>query len=68
MVRWVRIPTPFDDERDRWDLTGLLVASGLEVRIVRIKTTNRGSPRRYVEYRNTGLAEPKLIPQVDVKK
>lgn len=64
---WVRIPANIDNEADRRALTALLVAYGLEVRIVRIKSTNRGTPKRYVEYRDTGLAAPMIIPELDVK-
>ena len=67
MAKWNRIPANITSEDDRRVLTGLLVAYGLEVRIVRIKETNRGTPKRYVEYRDTGLIEPKLIPSADVK-
>jgi hypothetical protein len=65
--KWVRIPANVTDEADRRALTGILSAYGLEVRIVRIKSTNRGTPKRYVEYRDTGLATPQIIPEVDVK-
>ena len=67
MAKWNRIPANITSEDDRRVLTSLLVAYGLEVRIVRIKETNRGTPKRYVEYRDTGLIEPKLIPSADVK-
>lgn len=64
---WVRIPANIDNEADRRTITALLVAYGLEVRIVRIKPTNRGTPKRYVEFRDTGLATPMIITEVDVK-
>ena len=67
MAKWNRIPANINSEDDRRVLCGLLTAYGLEVRIVRIKETNRGTPKRFVEYRDTGLSEPKLIPTVDVK-
>lgn len=67
MAKWVRIPANINSEDDRRTLAGMLTAYGLEVRIVRIKQTNRGTPERYVEYRDTGLIKPKLIPSVDVK-
>ena len=48
---WIRLPCPVPAEQDRRDLCAILAANGLEVRIVRVKTTNRGTPRRYIEYR-----------------
>ena len=66
--KWIRIPVPVVDESDRRSLAAILTACGLEVRIVRIKSTNRGTPKRFVEYRDTGLAEPQIIPTADVEK
>lgn len=54
---WVRIPTPISDEQDRRTLCAILCAAGLEVRIVKVQETSRGTPKRYVEYRDTGLAK-----------
>lgn len=68
MASWKRIPANITDEADRRQLAAILTAYGLEVRIVRLKTTNRGTPKRFVEYRDTGLAEPKIIPTEDVEK
>lgn len=68
MAAWKRIPISITEEADRRALAGILTAYGLEVRIVRLKTTNRGTPKRFVEYRDTGLAEPKIVPSVDVVK
>ena len=65
---WIRIPANITDEADRRALAAVLTAYGLEVRIVRLKTTNRGTPKRFVEYRDTGLAEAQIIPSVDVEK
>ncbi len=56
---WTRIPVPIADEKDRRELCAILSSSGLEVRIVRIRSTKSGTPRRYVEYRNSGSADPK---------
>lgn len=61
MSAWKRIPVEIDNETDRRTLAGILTAYGLEVRIVRIKETNRGTPKRFVEYRDTGLAKPKIL-------
>lgn len=61
---WVRIPVPIDKEEDRRELCAILAAYGLEVRIVRIKTTNRGTPKRYIEYRDTGLDEAQLVTEM----
>ena len=67
MAKWYRIPANITDETDRRTMAGLLTAYGLEVRIVRIKNTNSGTPKRFIEYRDTGLAEPKIIPTVDAE-
>lgn len=64
---WKRIPANITSEDDRRALSALLVAYGLEVRIARVKETNRGTPKRFIEYRDTGMIEPKLITTVDVK-
>ncbi len=60
MAAWKRIPVDIDIEADRRTLAGILTAHGLEVRIVKIKETNRGTPKRYVEYRDTGCAVAKI--------
>lgn len=67
MAAWKRIPANITDEADRRQLAAILTAYGLEVRIVRLKTTNRGTPKRFVEFRDTGLSEPKIVPTVDVE-
>lgn len=64
--KWNRIPLPINEDRDRRDLVGILTAAGLEVRIVKIKPTNRGTPQRYVEYRDTGLATAQVLTKQDV--
>ena len=56
-TEWIRIPAPILTEQDRRDLCAILTANGLEVRIVKVKTTNRGTPKRYIEYRDTGLTK-----------
>lgn len=66
-AEWVRIPVNITNEDDRRAITGVLAAYGLEVRIVRIKWTNRGTPCRYVEFRDTGLDTPQLITSNDGK-
>ena len=63
---WVRIPVAIEREEDRRELCAILTACGLDVRVARIKTTNRGTPKRYVEYQDSGMAEPMLITQGDV--
>ena len=67
MASWKRIPANITDEADRRQMVAILSAYGLEVRIVRLKETNRGTPKRFVEYRDTGLSAPKLITSGDVK-
>lgn len=64
---WVRIPVNITDEGDRRTMVGLLTSYGLEVRIVRIKWTERGTPCRYIEFRDTGLDRPKLFTANSVK-
>lgn len=61
-AEWTRIPVPIPAEQDRRDLCAILASNGLEVRIVRVKTTNRGTPKRYVEYRP---GPPKELLEVD---
>lgn len=51
---WVRIPAEINDEADRRALAAILTSNGLEVRVVRVKLTQRGSPKKYIEYRNNG--------------
>ena len=48
---WVRIPANIAGEADRRELAGILSSYGLEVRIVRVKITNRGVPHKFIEYR-----------------
>ena len=50
-LEWVRIPAEVRSEADRRMLTATLVELGLEARIVKVKETPRGTPKRYVEYR-----------------
>ena len=50
-TEWTRIPAPVDNEADRRTLLGILGSLGLEVRIVKIKTTARGSSKKYAEFR-----------------
>lgn len=37
---------------------GILTAAALEVRVVRVRKTPGATPKRYVEYRDTGLHRP----------
>jgi len=55
---WTRIPQPIDNDTDRRAMCGVLTAAGLEVRIVRIRKTSGATPKRFVEYRDTGLVRP----------
>lgn len=57
MMDWTRIPIALSDESDRRTLSAILVSIGLEVRIVKVQETQRGTPKRYIEYRDTGLAK-----------
>lgn len=65
MASWKRIPVVLS-EQDRRTVSGIFVTGGLEVREVRIRETPRGTPKRYLEYRDTGLTDPK-IPSPDGK-
>lgn len=51
MSEWTRIPAQIDSDTDRRQLAGILTAVGLEVRIVKVKLTPNGTPRRFVEYK-----------------
>lgn len=50
-TEWMRIPSPIDAEADRRTICAILISIGLEVRIVKIKATARGSAKKYVEFR-----------------
>ena len=50
-MEWTRIPSPIDAEADRRPICAILISIGLEVRIVKIKATARGSAKKYVEFR-----------------
>lgn len=58
---WTRIPVPIPDERDRRELAAILTACGLEVRVVRLRLTPKSTPKRFLEYRDTGLAEARIL-------
>lgn len=51
MAEWIRIPAAIDSEADRRQLAAILAAAGLEVRIVKVKLTEKGTPRKYIEIR-----------------
>lgn len=55
---WTRIPQPIDSYQDRRAMCGILTAAGLEVRIVKVRKSSGATPKRFVEYRNTGLVKP----------
>ena len=58
---WMRIPVPIPDERDRRELAAILTACGLEVRVVRLRLTPKSTPKRFLEYRDTGLTETRIL-------
>ena len=60
-AEWNRIPVPIPDERDRRELAAILTACGLEVRVVRLRLTPKSTPKRFLEYRDTGLTEAKIL-------
>lgn len=55
---WTRIPQPIDNDQDRRAMCGILTAAGLEVRIVKVRKSSGTTPKRFVEYRDTGLVKP----------
>lgn len=48
---WVRIPASIESDADRRAIAAILTAAGLEVRVVRERTTKNGTYKRYVECR-----------------
>lgn len=61
MDDWTRIPVPIAEERDRRELCAILTANGLDCRVVRVRKTNRSTPQRYIEYRDSGASETQTI-------
>lgn len=51
MNEWTRIPAPIESEADRRQLAAILISAGLEVRVVRHRATEKGTWKRYIEYR-----------------
>ena len=51
MDDWTRIPLPIEAETDRPTMAASLASVGLEVRIVKVKLTKGGTPKKYIEYR-----------------
>ena len=51
MDDWIRIPMEITNETDRRTLCAILASIGLEVRIVKVKLTKGGTPKKYIEYR-----------------
>lgn len=54
MNEWIRIPVPVESETDRRQLAAVLVAAGLEVRVVKGKEHPKASFKKFVEYRKGG--------------
>lgn len=48
---WIRIPVPVESETDRRTICAILAACGLTVRIVKVRLTQRGTVKRFVEFR-----------------
>lgn len=59
-IEWMRIPVPIKDDADRRAICGMLAAYGLEVRIVKVQE-GRGTPKRFVEYRDTGISKTQKL-------
>ena len=51
MNEWTRIPAQVTSEQDRRTLAAMLCDMGLEVRIVKVRLTQKGTPRKFIEYR-----------------
>lgn len=51
---WTRIPAEIESEADRRTLCAIIASCGLEVRIVRVRLTQRGTPKKFIEYRANG--------------
>ena len=51
MDDWNRIPMEIANETDRRTMAAILTSVGLEVRIVKVKLTKGGTPKKYIEYR-----------------
>lgn len=62
-TEWIRIPREIPSDADRRALCSILCANGLETRIVRVRETLRGTPKRFVEFR-TG---PEIFTPFGVK-
>ena len=52
MDDWTRIPMEITNETDRRTMAAILTSVGLEVRIVKVKLTKGGTPKKYIEYRH----------------
>lgn len=55
--RWVRIPCPIKDERDRRDICAALCVNNMETRIVKVRLTDRGTPKFFIECRDCTAAK-----------
>lgn len=51
MTDWTRIPVEIASETDRRTMVSILASVGLEVRIVKVRLTKGGTPKKYIEYR-----------------
>ena len=51
MTDWTRIPMEITNETDRRTMVSILASVGLEVRIVKVRLTKGGTPKKYIEYR-----------------
>ena len=51
MDDWTRIPIEISNETDRRTMAAILASVGLEVRIVKVKLTKGGTPKKYIESR-----------------
>lgn len=54
MNEWTRIPAPIESDNDSRQLAAILVAAGLEVRVIKGKNTTKGPFKKFVEYRKGG--------------
>lgn len=47
---FTRIPVEITADSDRRELAAILTAYGLTVRIVKVRLTQRGTPKKFVEF------------------
>lgn len=51
MIPWIRSPEPIPSDTDRRTLAGIFTSHGMEFRVVSVRLTKNGTPKKYVEFR-----------------